>query len=792
MKLNKFSEILKRIVAILIIFTFVFQFESKATLAATQLLTEEQKNEILDWVNNNFKGKITKYSFDDGKEESERTAEDYVYAVNLPNNEGNIGYNAQNGSYYYEVRDTNTNNVVAQIPFNIEILISSEGEPFNEAINENNYKNYLAFGQSNIVLETEENEFIKRIQETEYSGRQLILALEFNDNTYSFSDIENVNVSANPKGVWDSIVDWATGIFDVQGAVAKIINELLIGIANSIHKLVNFAVGIDEGEYLTVYDVIFGDFEKLSINFWGDASSQIGNNHQSNANSHGDDGMIDNAPSTTLKRIVEYWYGAFRGIAIVVYLVMLLYIGIKILLSSTAGRAQKYKDMFTSWIVGIILLVFFPYAMKYIVLINDVFVETIDQDILDNVTDNEFVGTDTMIKIKNQAEKESNIALTVVYIVMLGQLIVLVGVYYKRAFTMAFLITIFPVVTILYIWEKTNGNAKALTTWTKEYMVLVLTQTFHATIYVIFIEGAYSAFLSSGNWFIFILCVTFLFKAEGIVRSIFDMKSSANTIGDLAKSGAAAWAATKGIKKVFKRDTDTKNKDDSDLAEAEQELQAAKQHAMVSRIANNSGGAYAAISGGRAAISGGSSGGGSGSGSGGSSGTQMASEAPMANIEAAQALMRVEALKKKGKKGVISRAINFTGKAAGVTLGVTSGLAKGSVKDGFTNTILFTEMTGALSKGVNAIGGYTYGAYAGRRMRRKVISGKMDDKLREIGFDFGANFDSNPNRSAIKAQIIREALAAQMSATRRAGKEIGDIEFVDAIEKGEQKYGYTP
>ena len=76
--------------------------------------------------------------------------------------------------------------------------------------------------------------------------------------------------------------------------------------------------------------------------------------------------------------------------------------------------------------------------------------------------------------------------------------------------------------------------------------------------YVILIDGAGQVFAlnddsnSSGNVILYILCVTFLFKAEGIVKSIFQVKSSAGTLADLATGGAAALAfgkqAISGVK----------------------------------------------------------------------------------------------------------------------------------------------------------------------------------------------------------------------------------------------------
>ena len=69
-------------------------------------------------------------------------------------------------------------------------------------------------------------------------------------------------------------------------------------------------------------------------------------------------------------------------------------------------------------------------------------------------------------------------------------------------------------------------------------------------------------------------------------------------------------------------------------------------------------------------------------------------------------------------------------------------------------------------------------------MKAKVKSGAMDDKLREVGFDIDSKFDEDETISKAKAQIFRDALAAQGEYTRRGGKVKGDLEFLKELEKG--------
>ena len=225
--------------------------------------------------------------------------------------------------------------------------------------------------------------------------------------------------------VWlDWIKDKALSI------LSNIFTDLLLAIADAFRSLINSIFDED----VTLGKVIYNDVDKLKINFW----------EMSDKTSIG--GM--------LKPLVSYWFGKFQGIVMMVYVCILLYVGIKILITSTAGSLEKAKELLSSWLLGLILLVFFPTCMKYIVTLNEKMVQLV-QETSDKITVNPD-KIDALDKIRNMADTYSNIPLCVIYIIMLGQLMVLLVVYYKRAFTIAYLIVIFPIVQGYYIYEKVS------------------------------------------------------------------------------------------------------------------------------------------------------------------------------------------------------------------------------------------------------------------------------------------------------------------------------------------------
>ena len=812
---SKFEIIMWRILAFAIIFTqllgYNVVFADETGYDAADIIEQ-----VDVWLEDTAKNPIKSYSYEEGGTDK------LIYALSVPNIPGksNICYDANSQGYTYLIKD-DAGNVLGKVPIEIDVVCMPAAQ-FPADLNGENYSQYVdaASGQ---FLETDDGSQITilSIDSDEVMAYAYVVRIDGGEPMiYRHDAVEPVKQKKNfLEAVLDgiaAIADYATSF--IRNALAEIFNGLLLGIGDGIQSLVNDAMG--EEENLTVYKIIFNKIEKLDIDYWGIESVETttSDGEDDGTETENNEGLIGDSPRSVLKNIVSYWYGVLTTIGIGIYLAMLLYIGVRILLSSTTSSAQKYKEMLTSWGLGIVILFCFPYVMKTVVVVNETFIELLDTSAQTNyeelkeknTTSSGFLkpeegrnlyavsSDDAMMLIREQAEDDVNIALSVVYLIMLGQLIVLIGVYYKRVFMMAFLITIFPIVAVLYVWEKTNkGGGRSLTTWTKEYIVLVFTQTFHAITYVVLVKAAYEAFLIEGNWFIFMLSVVFLFNGEKIIRSIFGMKSSVNTIGDLAAAGATAWAISKSVGGMFKGEKSKTTQDEKDEQEASQEVNdATKNTAVNNALSNNYNNNQSTSASSSANAS--SNTGGSNVGTpnmqpqtNGGAGNQMQqANNQMNNLEAARALIRQRALEERNKKkgkGIIQKGLNVASRATGITLGMASGLASGSLKDGISNAVIANEITGMAGKGIGGIIGYAQGIYRGQRLKMKVRSGAMDEELRRVGFDFNGNFDNDPNLSSANAKIIRNALAAEIYGTRSGGKVKGELKFIKAVEKGIKK-----
>lgn len=71
----------------------------------------------------------------------------------------------------------------------------------------------------------------------------------------------------------------------------------------------------------------------------------------------------DSDAISTLRTIIASWYVTLRTIAIVGLLSVLIYIGIRIMISSTSQDRAKYKQRLVDWIIAFCLLFFMHYIM---------------------------------------------------------------------------------------------------------------------------------------------------------------------------------------------------------------------------------------------------------------------------------------------------------------------------------------------------------------------------------------------------------------------------------------------
>lgn len=233
----------------------------------------------------------------------------------------------------------------------------------------------------------------------------------------------------------------------------------------------------------------------------------------------------DNDFNKVIKESVAVFYYITKTIAVFAGLIMLIYLGIRMALSTVASQMAKYKDMLKDWLVSMILIFLMPYIIGLVNLISGGMVQ-----ILANITPKTFEQNLVwqVLNLVDQTTGWSYVAVVLMYLVMTFYQIKFFLMYLNRMMSMGFLIIISPLITITYSATKTpiagkgGGKSRMFDTWFKEYTVNAFIQPLHAAIYMVFMVSAAEIFTVAP-----LLAVIFfmtLSRAEKIVKNILGMR----------------------------------------------------------------------------------------------------------------------------------------------------------------------------------------------------------------------------------------------------------------------------
>ena len=244
------------------------------------------------------------------------------------------------------------------------------------------------------------------------------------------------------------------------------------------------------------------------------------------------------SPANELQNGIANWYIGLRTIALVGLLSVLVYVGIRIILSSSSANDKaKYKNMLKDWVVAICILFMLHYAMAFMLQITGQINSVIKAGVIEESADK------LMSTVRTTIGEDLDSAWDVAgYTVMYLSLVILTGIftiqYLKRVVYMAFLTMIAPMIALTYPLDKIkDGKAQAFSFWLREYIFNCLIQPVHLLLYSMLIGNAID--FATENILYAIVALAFLVPAEKFIKEMFGMKSS-SPVGTL---GAAAGGA---------------------------------------------------------------------------------------------------------------------------------------------------------------------------------------------------------------------------------------------------------
>lgn len=266
------------------------------------------------------------------------------------------------------------------------------------------------------------------------------------------------------------------------------------------------------------------------------------------------DGAAMNEKSVTiaLHSTIANWYIALRNLAIVALLSVLLYVGIRMVISSTASDKAKYKQMLMDWIVALCIVFFLHYIMSFILTVTDMITQGLSASsaITVQVQNAQLSNGDTTVDFNTDLtglcrlqlqyeELSARWIYLIFYIALVIYTCMFTWTYVKRAINMAFLTLMAPLVAITYPIDKiSDGKAQAYGIWLKEYIFNALLQPFHLIIYTIFLGSSIE--IAVENPIYAILFLAFIIPSEKLLRKMFGFEKSSTAGAFAAGVGGAA------------------------------------------------------------------------------------------------------------------------------------------------------------------------------------------------------------------------------------------------------------
>lgn len=250
--------------------------------------------------------------------------------------------------------------------------------------------------------------------------------------------------------------------------------------------------------------------------------------------------------ASKLRETIASWYKSFRNIAIVGLLSVLIYLGIRILLSSTAADKAKYKENIKDWLVALCLVFVINIIMSGILMLtqkcNELFSTNVNEIVVQVEHDPQVAfKTNIMGLIRFQAQSDEltkAATYTVMYIVLVIYTIVFTVLYYKRFLYMAFFTMIAPLVALTYPIDKAgDGQAQAFNIWFKEYTMNAIIQPVHLILYSVFVGSAID--LAVDNPIYALVAIGFLIPAEKFIKKMFKLDKAETTGGFGSFAGGA-------------------------------------------------------------------------------------------------------------------------------------------------------------------------------------------------------------------------------------------------------------
>lgn len=368
------------------------------------------------------------------------------------------------------------------------------------------------------------------------------------------SNISNANVISEDS--LNAVTDLAGGIVSIVYWDKRVLATGLAFVLDIIVSNLAEADGVNYGysgmlSIITPFDIFFNKYKLLDVNFF-DVN-----------------GVTDGSIAYTIRTSVAGWFYTMRLISSAILLVVLVYVGIRMAISTIAEEKAKYKKMLIDWCCSLLLIFILQYIAIFAIYCNNAIVNALNSTLTDTSLESDISNIIAQIGINAVLGVGiPSIVSVLVFCAIVFQSLAFLLSYISRMIKVGFLIIISPLISLTYSIDKMgDGKAQALGTWLKEFVYTILIQPFHCVLYIAFVRTAFGLIVEASpgilginlldsleynqlvNGVLAILCLKFINDGEKIVRKIFGFQDD-NSSTSFAGGMAVGMMAVKNAQKL--------------------------------------------------------------------------------------------------------------------------------------------------------------------------------------------------------------------------------------------------
>lgn len=241
-----------------------------------------------------------------------------------------------------------------------------------------------------------------------------------------------------------------------------------------------------------------------------------------------------NKANNTIKENIQKWYYAIWILATIINLLMLVYIGIRMAISTVASQKAVYKKKLMAWFESMVLLFVMHFIIRIIFFVSEILVQLLT-NILNNIINMTMANSSIknidlaifkeLSKTLNSPKGWKPVEYFICYILLVGYEYKFLIMYIKRFMVIGLLVVVSPLITCTYSLDKAgDGKAQAFQILFKELIVNILMQPMHLFLYAVLL-GFATNIIQEFPLFTILLLIG-VSRGEKIIKQIFRMQSA--------------------------------------------------------------------------------------------------------------------------------------------------------------------------------------------------------------------------------------------------------------------------